>query len=65
MFYSRYVNDLGPLYTPAVGVFASGYVEEPEPDRVPFGPSLNQSLWLVVGDGACKRSFGFGHVVGF
>jgi len=37
-------DDLGSLYTPAVRVFASGYVTAPEPDCLPFGPSLSVSL---------------------
>lgn len=35
-------DGLGPLSTPAALVFASGYVREPDPDRLPFGSSLNQ-----------------------
>src|SRR5712691_143470 len=37
-------DDLGSLYTPAVQMFASGHSGGPEPDRLPFGPSLKQSL---------------------
>ncbi len=37
-------DDLGSLFTPAVRVFASGHVEGPEPDCLPFGRSLKQSL---------------------
>ena len=33
-------GDLGSPYTPAVRVFASGHFGEPEPDCMPFGPSL-------------------------
>jgi len=38
------LSDLGSLCTPAVQVFASGHREEPDPDCLPFGPSLEQSL---------------------
>jgi len=41
-------DDLGSLYTPAVLVFASGDYGDPEPDRVPFGPSL-VSLFGLLG----------------
>src|SRR6266849_1043435 len=37
-------DDLGSLFTPAVPMFASGQLEGPEPDCLPFGPSLEQSL---------------------
>src|SRR5438874_10574751 len=33
-------DDLGSLYTPAVLTFASGHFGGPEPDCLPFGPSL-------------------------
>ena len=44
MFCIRYGMDLGPLCTPAVLLFASGYLRRPEPDCMPFGLSLNQPL---------------------
>jgi hypothetical protein len=37
-------DDLGSLFTPAVPMFASGHRKGPEPDCLPFGPSLEQSL---------------------
>src|SRR5437016_9942747 len=37
-------DDLGSLFTPAVPMFASGHLEGPGPDCLPFGPSLEQSL---------------------
>jgi len=37
-------DDLGSLSTSAVLRYASGDEEAPEPDRLPFGPSLKQSL---------------------
>ena len=44
MFCIRYGMDLGPLCTPAVLLYASGYVRRPEQDCVPFGLSLEQPL---------------------
>ena len=38
------LDDLGSLFTPAAQIFASGQLEGPEPDCLPFGPSLEQSL---------------------
>ena len=58
-------DDLGSLYTPAVRMFASGYDTASEPDCLPFGPSLNQSLWLANIYDACERSFSFNHVIRF
>ena len=49
-------DDLGSLYTPAVRVFASGHLGGPEPDCVPFGPSLKQSL-TACSDLRCLRAF--------
>ena len=49
-------DDLGSLYTPAVRVFASGHSGGPEPDCVPFGPSLKQSL-MACPDLRCLRAF--------
>src|SRR6266446_7568360 len=40
------MNDLGPLCTPAVRVFASGHRGGPEPDCLPFGPSLTSLFGL-------------------
>ena len=40
-------DDLGSLYTPAVLVFAPGDYGDPEPDCVPFGPSLISLFGLL------------------
>ena len=49
-------DDLGSLYTPAVQVFASSHFGGPEPDCLPFGPSLKQSL-MACPDLRCLRAF--------
>src|SRR5438046_6740081 len=49
-------DDLGSLYTPAVQMFASGNLGGPEPDCVPFGPSLKQSL-VACPHLRCLRAF--------
>ena len=50
------MSDLGSLCTPAVQVFASGHREEPDPDCLPFGPSLEQSL-VACSISRCLRAF--------
>jgi len=49
-------DDLGSLYTPAVRGFTSGNLGRPEPDCLPFGPSLEQSL-MACPDLRCLRAF--------
>jgi len=48
MFHNKPIDDLGPLSTPAVLCSRLGDSLAPEPDCVPFGPSLSVSLaWLA------------------
>jgi len=59
------VDDLGPLSTPAVHRSRRTIARGPNLTAYPFGPSLNQSLWLVNLYDACERLFCFDRVILF